>query len=117
MVGYDNGSAPQPGEMLRVAYIVKKDKNKETTYVKYVSVEPTTEDCEALRKTVTGPIHLLRNEKGFDYGFVNYNDHGYYVSGYQMKGKEISEGDIIIAKVVNNGDNWFAYEITKEEKA
>ncbi len=113
LVGYDNGSAPQPGEMLRVAYIVKKDKTKETTYVKYVSVEPTNEECETLRKTVTGPIHLLRNEKGFDYGFVNYDNHGYYVSGYQLKGKDIVEGDIITAKVVNNGDNWFSYEIEK----
>lgn len=115
LVGYDNGSAPQPGEMLRVAYIIKKDKNQETTYVKYISVEPTTEECETLRKTVTGPIHLLRNEKGFDYGFVNFDNHGYYVSGYQMKGKDIAEGDIITAKVVNNGDNWFAYEITTEK--
>lgn len=113
LVGYDNGSAPQPGEMLRVAYIEKKDKTKDTTYIKYVSVEPTDEECETLRKSVTGPIHLLHNEKGFEYGFVNFEEHGYYVSGYQMKGKDIAEGDIITAKVVNNGDNWFAYEIEK----
>lgn len=113
LVGYDNGSAPQPGEMLRVAYITKKDKKKEQTCIKYISVEPSEEESEELRKTIVGPIHLLKNEKNFEYGFINFEDKGYYVSGYQMKDKGIVEGDLIKAHVVNNGDNWFSFEIEK----
>lgn len=116
MVGYDHGTVPQPGEMLRVTYIEKKDKSKVNTYIKYISVEPSDETCEELRKVVEGPIHLLKNEKNFEYGFINFEEIGYYVSGFQMKGKDIAEGDIVRASVVNNGDNWFAFEVEKVNK-
>lgn len=111
-VGYDNGSAPQPGETLRVAYITKTDKYGKSQ-IKYISIETSDEVSEELRKVVTGPIHLLRNEKNFEYGFVNFEDQGYYVSGYLLKGKDIAEGDVVTASVVFNGDNWFAFELKK----
>ncbi|MCQ2229763.1 MAG: hypothetical protein MJZ13_08485 [Bacteroidales bacterium] len=112
IVGYDNGSAPQPGETLSVAYISKTDKMGQQQ-IKYISIDPSDEECDELKKTVTGPIHLLRNEKNFEYGFVNFEDRGYYVSGYLLKGKEIAEGDVVTASVVFNGDNWFAFNLEK----
>jgi len=112
LVGYDNGSAPQPGETLSVAYITKTDKTGKAQ-VKYISIVPSDAECEELRKTVTGPIHLLRNEKNFEYGFINFEDQGYYVSGYLLKGKDIAEGDTVTASVVFNGSNWFAFSLQK----
>lgn len=113
MVSYDSGSDPQPGQMLRVAYITKTNKAKDTSIVKYISVEPSEETCEKLKKDVTGPIHKIVNEKNFEYGFINFEDQGYYVSGFQMKDKNIEEGDIVTSTVVCNGDNWFAINLTK----
>lgn len=115
MVAYEPKSVPNPGEMLRVAYIRKKDKTKENVITKYISIEPSNEESVLLSKEVEGPIHLLQNDRGFEYGFITFEDYGYYVSGYMMKDKNIAEGDRVKAKVVNNGDKWFAFSVTKVE--